>query len=190
METIGALARLTLKTPIGALRLAATDQGLCQILFPRRRAADTSPEAPAAPPDRAASAAARRHLEEAVSQLSEYFRGHRKEFPLSLDLHGTPHQLQVWRALLEIPYGSTSTYGALARKLGSIHGARAVGRGCATNPIPVIVPCHRVLSGAGSLQGFGGGLWRKRALLDLEQGQVLRLPFPGSSASATSTRSR
>ena len=189
MQTKGGLSHLSLKTPIGVLRLTATERGLSRVLFPRERSHPDSPEPAAGKIDPASRAAARRHIEEAATQLSEYFKGSRKEFRLVLDLQGSPHQIKVWQALLEIPYGHTSTYGTLARQLGSVHGARAVGRGCATNPIPVIVPCHRVLSGAGTLQGFGGGLWRKQALLDLEQGQVLRLPFSRPSAAARPTPS-
>jgi methylated-DNA-[protein]-cysteine S-methyltransferase len=106
-----------------------------------------------------------------MHQLEEYFSGRRRSFDLALDIRGGEYQLRVWRALSEIPYGETRTYGGLARLLGNAQSARAVGLGCATNPLPIIIPCHRVLSSTGSLQGFGGGLWRKRALLHLEQGQ-------------------
>lgn len=100
------------------------------------------------------------------SQLEEYFEGKRKDFDLPLDLHGTPFQLRVWSALREIPYGKTVNYGEIARGLGS--SARAVGNANGKNPVPIIIPCHRVIGADGSLTGFGGGLEKKRYLLQLE----------------------
>lgn len=150
------LAVTTMDTPIGTLRVEASAAGLRRVVFGGKGAA------------RAASAEARKHLEEAVRQLREYFAGKRDTFDLPLDLEGTEHQKRVWRVLLGIPFGRTLTYGEVAKRLGLAQSARAVGRACATNPIPVVVPCHRVLGGDGKLHGFGGGLWRKRALLELE----------------------
>lgn len=155
------MAATVLETPIGRLRIEATLHGVRRIAFAASaaRANDNSS------PDRAAQA----HLERAVRQLREYFGGRRSRFELDLDLAGTPHQQRVWRALLAIPYGRTLTYGEVAARLGKPRAARAVGRACATNPVPVVVPCHRVIGGDGALHGFGGGLWRKKVLLDLER---------------------
>jgi methylated-DNA-[protein]-cysteine S-methyltransferase len=105
---------------------------------------------------------------EAARQLHEYFARERTAFELALAPAGTPFQLRVWAALREIPYGQTTSYGELADRLGQPGAARAVGLANGRNPIAVIVPCHRVIGADGSLTGFGGGLGRKRALLDLE----------------------
>ncbi len=109
-----------------------------------------------------------------ATQLDEYFAGARTAFDLPLRASGTEFQLRVWGALREIPYGETSTYGQLATRIGHDGAARAVGVANGQNPIAVIVPCHRVIGADGTLTGFGGGLERKRLLLDLEAG-ALRL---------------
>jgi methylated-DNA-[protein]-cysteine S-methyltransferase len=103
-----------------------------------------------------------------VAQLTEYFAGSRTEFDVPLAPAGTPFHLEVWRALCEIPYGTTTSYGALARSLGRPDAARAVGLANGSNPIGIIVPCHRVVGADGSLTGYGGGLHRKRWLLEFE----------------------
>jgi len=104
----------------------------------------------------------------AIAQLAEYFAGRRRMFRLPLAPVGTPFQLSVWQGLRAIPYGETMSYGQLARQLGFAKGARAVGLANGANPLPIIVPCHRVIGADGSLTGFGGGLFIKRALLSLE----------------------
>jgi methylated-DNA-[protein]-cysteine S-methyltransferase len=101
-------------------------------------------------------------------QLSEYFDGERDEFDVPLAMTGTPFQRRVWQALQRIPYGETTTYGELARRLGRPSASRAVGLANGRNPIAVIVPCHRVIGSDGSLTGYGGGVERKRLLLELE----------------------
>jgi len=101
-------------------------------------------------------------------QLAEYFDGTRTSFDLALRASGNPLQLAVWELISAIPYGSTRSYGELARELGDRSLAQAVGTACGRNPLPVVVPCHRVVGADGSLVGFGGGLDRKRFLLDLE----------------------
>ncbi len=102
------------------------------------------------------------------AQLDEYFAGRRTTFDLQLAPSGTPFQRRVWDALREIPYGRTATYGEIARRIGSPTSSRAVGMANGRNPISVIVPCHRVIGANGQLVGYGGGLDRKRALLELE----------------------
>jgi methylated-DNA-[protein]-cysteine S-methyltransferase len=101
-------------------------------------------------------------------QLAEYFDGRRTSFDLPLHAAGNPLQLAVWKLISDIPYGATRTYGDLARDLGDRSLAQAVGAACGRNPLPIVVPCHRVVGADGSLVGFGGGLDRKRFLLDLE----------------------
>ena len=105
------------------------------------------------------------------AQLREYFAGERSAFETPLALHGTPFELKVWRALVEIPYGETASYGEIAARVGRPSAARAVGLANGRNPIAVIVPCHRVIGADGTLTGYGGGLERKRLLLELEHGQ-------------------
>src|SRR6184192_2865427 len=106
----------------------------------------------------------------AETELKEYFAGQRREFEVPLAFAGTPFQRLVWTALREIAYGETMSYGELAERLGKPSAARAVGLANGKNPIGIIVPCHRVVGSNGSLTGYGGGLERKRYLLDFEQG--------------------
>ena len=113
-------------------------------------------------------------LDEAAGQLGEYFAGERRTFDLPLAPEGTDFQRRVWAQLRAIPYGSTSTYGEVARAIGATNGFRAVGLANGRNPIAIIVPCHRVIGADGSLTGYAGGMERKRFLLDLEAGG---LPF-------------
>lgn len=116
-------------------------------------------------------AGAQRHpdrCEEATRQISEYLAGHRRSFSLSVDPGGTDFQRRVWSAVGEIPFGRTSTYGAVAERLGDPKTVRAVGRANGANPIPILIPCHRVVGADGDLVGYGGGLPLKAALLELE----------------------
>ena len=106
----------------------------------------------------------------AVEQLGEYFAGGRTSFDLPLELRGTVFQRQVWEALRDIPHGGTESYGALAARLGPAVSPRAVGTANGQNPVSIVVPCHRVIGADGSLVGYGGGLERKRLLLELEAG--------------------
>ena len=142
-------------TPIGDLVLAGDDAGLRRILF----AADPVPADWTLDPAL---------LPAARQQMAEYFAGTRRGFDLPLAPAGTPFQQRVWRALLEIPYGGTASYGALAQRIGSPGAARAVGLANNRNPLPIIIPCHRVIGADGSLTGYGGGLPIKRHLLALE----------------------
>jgi methylated-DNA-[protein]-cysteine S-methyltransferase len=155
-----ALFRSTLETPVGTLQLAVNEEGeLVEILLPNRKAA-----APAAAP----AAVAEKGMQVARDQLLEYFRGTRRTFDLTLKPAGSPFERQVWAKLLDVPYGATTSYGAIAAGLGLLNGARAVGRANGSNPIPIVIPCHRVIGSDGSLTGYGGGLPLKRTLLELE----------------------
>lgn len=107
-------------------------------------------------------------LDRAVGQLEEYFAGTRTDFDLPLAPAGTPFQQRVWTALRDIPYGATESYGSLARRLGAPGASRAVGLANGRNPIPIVVPCHRVIGSTGTLTGYAGGVERKRWLLDHE----------------------
>lgn len=106
---------------------------------------------------------------DAVDQLDDYFAGERTDFDLQLDPQGTEFQRRVWKALVTIPYGETRSYGEIAEQIGAAGAARAVGLANARNPIAIIVPCHRVIGANGNLTGYGGGLDRKRILLELEK---------------------
>jgi methylated-DNA-[protein]-cysteine S-methyltransferase len=148
-------------SPIGRLLLAGTRAALTIIDFqsgPRPRRPDAAWVEDAQP------------FARAVAELREYFEGARRDFTVPLAPAGTPFQLRVWRALVEIPYGETTSYGELARRLGQPTASRAVGLANGSNPLPVIIPCHRVIGANGSLTGYGGGLPIKQRLLALERG--------------------
>lgn len=106
---------------------------------------------------------------EALRQLDEYFERERNEFDLPLQMNGTPFQKTVWTKLLDIPFGKTISYLELSRRLGNANAIRATGQANGQNPLPIVVPCHRVIGTDGSLVGYGGGLWRKRWLLSHEE---------------------
>lgn len=111
-----------------------------------------------------------------IAQLEEYFEGHRQTFDLPLAPEGTEFQQSVWQALTRIPYGETTSYGELARRIGKPQASRAVGLANGANPLPIVVPCHRVIGADGSLTGFGGGLDIKRKLLALERATIGERP--------------
>ena len=144
------------KSPIGELVLTASDTALTGVYFPKSRRVEIG------------RAGDNDVLILARQQLAEYFARDRTAFDLPLDPTGTPFEKGVWRLLRQIPYGSTTSYGELARRLGEPKEARAVGAANGKNPIPIIVPCHRVIGANGDLTGFGGGLDRKRWLLEHE----------------------
>lgn len=147
---------LYLSSPIGTLRLEANQQGICRLAF--CHTAVEYPETSVSP-----------FLIEAKNQLDEYFSGKRKIFSLPLSLQGTNFQIQVWEALQTIPYGETWYYGQLAEAVGNPKACRAVGMANHRNPLPILIPCHRVIGKNGSLTGYGGGLDLKEKLLALEQ---------------------
>jgi methylated-DNA-[protein]-cysteine S-methyltransferase len=152
-------------SPIGNLLLSANDHGLTGLHM--LNASDV-----AAGPGRRDDAHA--FLAAARAELTAYFAGTLGSFTLPFAAAGTPFQQRVWAALTEIPYGSTTSYGALAARLGKARAVRAVGLANGRNPLPIIVPCHRVIGADGSLTGYGGGLERKRWLLAHEQAVKIR----------------
>ena len=154
----------TMDSPVGPLTLAGKDGRLMHV-----RMVDQTYEPSRGDWERKDTA-----FPEAVEQLEAYFAGERREFDLELDLVGTNFQRRVWEALLTIPYGETRSYGEIAEQIGSPGASRAVGLANGHNPIGIIVPCHRVIGANGSLTGYGGGVERKRILLDLERGASLR----------------
>ncbi|MEO7051418.1 MAG: methylated-DNA--[protein]-cysteine S-methyltransferase [Rhodanobacter sp.] len=146
-------------SPVGMLRLVADRQGLREIAFEHERHPT---------PLDAGWVRAKTPLRFARVQLDEYFAGKRQHFELPLHPVGTPFQLEVWEELRRIPYGVTISYGELARRIGKPRAVRAVGAANGRNPLPIVVPCHRVIGTDGSLTGFSGGLSIKRHLLGLE----------------------
>lgn len=167
-----AIAELVIDSPIGPLLLVADDRALCAVYFPNHPDGAVLREAPApaAAAARASQAtpAAQQILRDTARQLGEYFAGTRRDFELPLETGGTEFQQQVWRALCSIPFAITWSYGQLATSVGNRNASRAVGAANGKNPIPIIVPCHRVIGANGSLTGFGGGEATKRWLLDHE----------------------
>lgn len=149
---------LLFDTPFGLMGLASEEEAVCRLYLPNspvpRIACRETPL-----------------LTEGRKQLTEYFAGQRREFSLPLVLKGTPFQQQVWDALREIPWGETRTYGQIAAAVGRPKACRAVGMANHCNPIPILIPCHRVVGAMGSLTGYAGGVELKRALLDLERAQ-------------------
>ena len=156
------LAYKMIESPIGKLKLVASDKGLVAILWendrPRRVRLSEMLENEQHPV-----------LVATEQQLGEYFAGKRKTFSVALDMRGTRFQQDVWEALLAIPFGETRSYGQLAKQLGNPRATRAVGAANGRNPVSIIVPCHRVIGSSGKLTGFAGGLETKAHLLSLEK---------------------
>jgi len=160
-------------TSLGSLQAAVTEKGLCRIFFSGEdadrwnlwfdRHFSRIPESGDHP-----------LIDELESQLTEYLAGESRVFSAPLDLRGTEFQTTVWTRLLEIPYGATVTYGDLAFEMGISGGSRAIGGAVGNNPVPILVPCHRVLGASGQLVGFAGGIDLKERLLELEGA---RIPF-------------
>jgi methylated-DNA-[protein]-cysteine S-methyltransferase len=168
MTTVDRTGWDVVETPLGPLTLHAGPRGITALSFPGRAGALA---------ERARRPAA---LAGAVAQLQAYFAGRRRGFDVALDLRGTAFQRCVWRELLRIPYGTTITYGELARAVGRPDIVRGVAAAVGRTPVPIVVPCHRVLGADGGLTGYGGGLDRKRALLALERRTTAGLgPPPG-----------
>jgi methylated-DNA-[protein]-cysteine S-methyltransferase len=149
-----------LDTPIGPLLIAGDAESISTIRFPKKGKAQR--------PEPSWIESRTGPVSEAARQLQEYFAGRRTEFDLPLAPEGTAFQRSVWRRLQEIPYGATISYGELAKRIGNPKASRAVGAANGCNPIPIVIPCHRVIGANGTLTGFGGGLPIKEALLNLE----------------------
>ncbi len=153
-----ALTRAALPTSFGYFEVTFSDGGVTQLKFPHQSNGGTP-----------SSEARARHVAE---ELDAYLRGELTKFSVQVDLRGTPFQLRVWNALREIPYGEVRSYAAVAAAIGRPSAVRAVGAANGANPVPVIVPCHRVIGADGRLVGFGGGLDWKRRLLGVEAAQL------------------
>jgi O-6-methylguanine DNA methyltransferase len=164
----------SLDTPIGVLEIACSERGVCKVSFPCEgsRVALNHWLAAYFPHNEVIATSAL--LAQTCAELGEYFANARQNFTLPLDFQGSSFYQRVWRALTQIPYGRTVSYGDLAHTLSAPKAARAVGAACGANPVPIIAPCHRVLGSDGSLHGFGGGLPLKAWLLRHE-GVLLNL---------------
>jgi methylated-DNA-[protein]-cysteine S-methyltransferase len=157
----------TVDTSLGRFGAALTEQGLCCLMFPRAGiSACTAWVRRHVPGARIAPANGR--LDRLAEELNGYLAGEVRDFSLPLDLRGTPFQLAVWEAVANIPYGATRSYGEIAKLVGQPSDARAVGAANAANPVPIVVPCHRVIGSHGGLTGYGGGIDVKWRLLELE----------------------
>jgi AraC family transcriptional regulator of adaptative response/methylated-DNA-[protein]-cysteine methyltransferase len=160
-----------IRTAMGPLVVGTTDEAVCLVEFSDRRMLESQLQTLRRRFGAALLPGTNRLVTALQQQLDEYFAGVRRQFTVPLSYPGTPFQRKVWAALLDIPYGSTCSYQEVARRVGHASAVRAVGTANGMNRIAILIPCHRVVNANGELGGYGGGLWRKRLLLDLENGQ-------------------
>jgi len=153
-----------IESPIGQLLIAASDQGITILHFILEGESFDELTTP--------SKTQEKHLNQLELELKEFFDRKRTSFDVKLDIKGTDFQKSVWEALLNVPYGATRTYKQQSIAIGNLKAIRAVGTANGQNPIAIVVPCHRVIGSDGSLTGFGGGIWRKKFLLELESQQT------------------
>jgi AraC family transcriptional regulator of adaptative response/methylated-DNA-[protein]-cysteine methyltransferase len=183
-EAIDCVTVSWLESPVGPLVAGATDGGVCLLEFSDRRMLEAQLESvrrrfgPVLPGTHSL-------LDQLRAELGEYFAGRRREFTVPLVYPGTPFQVKVWNALRAIPYGETRSYEQLAWSVGRPGAQRAVGNANGLNRLAILIPCHRVISKDGTLGGYGGGMWRKQLLLDLERGEQRTLGLVADLASAT-----
>jgi AraC family transcriptional regulator of adaptative response/methylated-DNA-[protein]-cysteine methyltransferase len=164
------------ETPIGDMVVSASETHLLLLEFSHRRLLDTQLQRVSRAMDCVFERGVSPVIDMAREQLGEYFRGERREFTIPLHTPGTPFQNRVWAELQRIPVGTTTSYAAVARAIGQPNAVRAVAHANGDNRVAIIIPCHRVIGSDGSLTGYGGGLWRKKKLLELEGGtDALRL---------------
>ncbi|HEY5808089.1 MAG TPA: methylated-DNA--[protein]-cysteine S-methyltransferase [Povalibacter sp.] len=160
-----------IETPVGPLLAGATQSAVVLLEFSERKILDDQVATLRRRLDAHVVPGTNRLLHKLRAQLGEYFAGERRNFELPLEYPGTGFQQRVWSTLLTIPYGDTWSHLQVARTIGDVKATRAVGTANGMNRIAIVIPCHRVINANGELGGYGGGLWRKRILLDLEQGQ-------------------
>jgi len=162
-----------ISSPVGPLLAGANSRGVCLLEFTDRRMLEAQLATLRRRVGSALIPGRNPTLDALKAQLGEYFEGARRQFELPLVIRGTPFQEEVWRALLTIPYGETWSYGELAQRVGRPGASRAVGTANGMNRIAILIPCHRVVNADGRLGGYGGGVWRKQILLDMERGQAV-----------------
>jgi len=147
------MAKSVFSTPLGVVVAVADEEGICSLSFDEKSTLCDEKN---------------RHLERLQNELTEYFEGKRTSFGVSLSPKGTPFQMAVWRTLCDIPYGNVISYSQEAQMLSHPRAVRAVANANGKNPIPILIPCHRVIAKSGGIGGYSGGLWRKEMLLKLE----------------------
>ncbi|MEM9301310.1 MAG: methylated-DNA--[protein]-cysteine S-methyltransferase [Pseudomonadota bacterium] len=157
-------------TPLGPMIAGAVDAGLCLLEFADRRALETQLDVLARRLGRPLVPGGHPWLAQIETELGEYFADDRRRFDVPLVIEGTPFQEEVWRALLTIDYGETRSYAEMAAQVGRPNAVRALGTANGANRLAIVIPCHRVIGANGALSGYGGGVWRKQRLLDLERG--------------------
>ena len=148
------MAQSVFETPLGKVVAVADEEGLCSLDFDENASASDEENV---------------HLTQLQRELSEYFAGKRKTFDVRLNPKGTPFQMAVWRTLCDIPYGSVISYSQEAQMLSHPSAVRAVANANGKNPLPIIIPCHRVIAKGGGIGGYSGGIWRKEFMLELER---------------------
>lgn len=148
------MAKCVFETPLGKIIAVADEEGLCSLDFDENASASDEENV---------------HLTQLQRELTEYFEGKRKTFDVRLNPKGTPFQRAVWRTLCDIPYGSVISYSQEAQMLSRAKAVRAVANANGKNPIPIIIPCHRVIAKGGGIGGYSGGIWRKEFMLELER---------------------
>jgi methylated-DNA-[protein]-cysteine S-methyltransferase len=158
----------TMDSSIGRLVIASTNRGLIRIMLPRENNSDSLARLQEAYPGQSIIEDSDKNRD-AVKQLREYFEGTRTVFSLPLELRGTEFQKSVWRTVARVPYGQTKSYGDIAREIRKPKACRAVGAANGANPIPIVIPCHRIIGSDGSMTGFGGGIPLKEKLLRMEK---------------------
>ena len=171
---VKAMVAAELTSPIGPLLCAASDEGICLLEFADRRALETQIDVLRKRMKTTVVLGRNAYIDKLSAELDRYWQGKLDAFTVPLVIRGTAFQEKVWRGLLEIPFGETESYEGLARKVGHAGAQRAVGTANGNNRMAIVIPCHRVVNKGGKIGGYGGGLWRKRFLLDLEQSAARR----------------
>lgn len=159
-----------LNSPLGEMIAGATEKGVCFLEWHDRGGIERIKQRVERRYKMPLVEGNNRHLDQLEEELSDYFAGRLKKFAAAIDVTGTPFERKTWEQLLQIPYGETRSYGQIAKQLGNPGAQRAVGRANGANYLSIVIPCHRVIEANGNLRGYGGKLWRKKYLLELEAG--------------------
>ncbi len=158
------------ESPLGEMIAGATETGVCFLEWHDRGGVERIKERVIKRYRAQLEEGSNRHLKLLRSELEKYFQGKLEKFLVPVDVKGTPFEKRDWEQLMKIPYGVTISYGELARRMGNVNASRAVGRANGANYLSIVIPCHRVIEANGKLRGYGGGLWRKQYLIELEAG--------------------
>lgn len=164
--------RDNIDSPLGPMIAGATSEGICFLEWHDRGGVDRIRARVEKRYKRPLEEGNNKHLRQLERELAQYFASKRRDFDVAIDVHGTAFEDKVWAQLLKIPCGETRSYGQIAKVVGSPGASRAIGRANGANYAAIIIPCHRVIDSNGNLHGYGGGLWRKKWLLELEAGVV------------------